>query len=57
MSYDKYQHVLLGLKQAHQVAIFQKRQLFPAPNTFAPNTISKIPKILFIPEMKIQNWK
>jgi len=34
-----------------------KWQRLSAPNTFelAPNTISKIPKIPFISEMKIQN--
>jgi len=33
------------------------RQMLPTPNTFepAPNIISKIPKIPFILEMKIQN--
>jgi len=35
----------------------KRRQMLPAPNTFepAPNIISKIPKIPFILEMKIQN--
>jgi len=33
----------------------RRNLLLSAPNTFEPATISKIPKIPFIPEMKIQN--